>query len=383
MTKHSPTDNVVPLVVLAGVREEETDLASVAVACSLTSPVTLRYRLDAAHETLTGVAADANGVVDEHHLPLTGECLTCALRQDAVSMLQRLALRGECGAVVVRLPEAYPAALLIGALTEALERAPRFGTRFELRAVVAAFTSSRLVDDLFGDELLEELAPLRHRGDRRSVGEVLAAQVEYADVLIDVDGPLGRDAEALLDDLRRPTSVVVDELAALEAGMLTSRRHDVVEAAAFVDPASRSPRQQPAFPEEVVEVSAVPGTSVWTLFVDTWRPFHPGRLLEQLEAIGGRGMRGRGCFWLPTRPDGYNVWDGAGAQLSIGPGALWGQRRPRTRLVITGLDGDAYAVADAVRSALMTDAELVAGLPSWVGAPDGFDQWLGAQHDAA
>jgi G3E family GTPase len=376
------SSQAVPLIVLAGVREEEADLASMAVTSSLASPATLRYRLDAAQETLFVLAADAAGVIDERHAPVAGRCLTCALREDAVLMLERLGSRGGCGAAVLRLPDAYPAAPFVGALAQQLAK-PAMPKVFEPRAVVAAFSGRRLLEDIFGDELLEELAPLRHRGDRRSVGEVLAAQVEYADVLIDVEGPLERAAHALLDELRRPTSVVIDDLATLDAELLVGAPHAVEEATTFIDPVNRSPRQQPAFPEEVVEISAVPGTKVWTLFVDTWRPFHPARLLEQLESIGGRGMRGRGCFWLPTRADGYNVWDGAGAQLSIGPGAPWGARRPRTRLVITGRDGDPYAVADAMRSVLMTDAELVAGLPSWVGVPDGFDQWLGAQRDAA
>jgi hypothetical protein len=104
VTNESVVSGTVPLIVLAGVREEATDLAAVAVACSLPSPVILRYRLDPEHKTLYRSAAAVAGMIDEQQVPLAGGCLTCALREDAVQILRRLASREDCGAVVLRLP---------------------------------------------------------------------------------------------------------------------------------------------------------------------------------------------------------------------------------------------------------------------------------------
>ena len=71
-------------------------------------------------------------------------------------------------------------------------------------------------------------------------------------------------------------------------------------------------------------------TAAWTVDVDTWRPFHPLRLISHLEAIGGS------------------------ADLAC----TWGDAAPHTRVVITGVGDGICEVVEALESALMTDSEL-------------------------
>jgi G3E family GTPase len=116
----------------------------------------------------------------------------------------------------------------------------------------------------------------------------------------------------------------------------------------------------------------------WTLDLHSVRPFHPQRLLENIEALGGGRLRGRGRFWVPDRPDSICQWDGAGGQVSIG--AVWrtGRELPTTHLVVTGQDpADLPRVRDAFARCLLTVAEWAEGLTPWLGAEDPLAPWLG------
>lgn len=66
------------------------------------------------------------------------------------------------------------------------------------------------------------------------------------------------------------------------------------------------------------------------------------------EDLGCGRTRSRGHFWLPSRVDEIEVWDGAGGLLSIGSYGLWGSRPPSTHLTDVGIDAaDRGLIADA------------------------------------
>jgi G3E family GTPase len=117
--------------------------------------------------------------------------------------------------------------------------------------------------------------------------------------------------------------------------------------------------------------------------LDSWRPLHPDRLHESIEALASGPLRGRGRFWLPTRPDTLAVWDGAGGQLSIGVAGGWIGVPRRSRLVVTGTAPDPGLLEQAFDRALVTDAELGRGIGWWAGRGDGFDPWLGERREVA
>ncbi|HSJ22621.1 MAG TPA: GTP-binding protein [Nocardioidaceae bacterium] len=373
-----------PVVVLSGVRKDEQDLAALSVACSLPEPVVLRHELHVTEGYLRRVVSDTAGVVEDVSIPLEHACLTCALRYEIVPSLVRLAKDNAWSSVLLNLPTAAEPLPLVRAIQHTVVDGRPVSDWLDVRSVIAAFEPERLLDDIFGDALLEEQDADRHPGDRRAVGEVLAQQLEYADLLVAAGGGLCPAGSTLLEELRRPDSLVVKDMAGIRAEDLLERSRSQEQADRFVDPTTRSP-QRDVRPSgaEIVDVSHDSSSEIWTLLVDTWRPFHPGRLMERIEAIGGDGMRGRGCFWLPSRPNAVAVWDGAGGQLSIGTSGTWEGRTPRTRLVITGVGDGKARVAGAVEKALMTEAELAVGLHSWLRVDDGFDPWLGDYSEVA
>lgn len=185
--------------------------------------------------------------------------------------------------------------------------------------------------------------------------------------------PAGLD---LLRALVRPGVTVVDDPSALDATPLVAgaHRHDVTEA--WVDVVRRD------------ELPLHGSPYVWTLDLRSDRPFHPGRLLESIERIGGGPRRSRGSFWLPSRPADVCVWDGAGGQLSIGTAAPWGTDTPLTRIVVHGLASGPLAsspddVQEAFEHCLLSDAELADRGPYWEVASDGLEPWLGDVRRAA
>jgi G3E family GTPase len=229
--------------------------------------------------------------------------------------------------------------------------------------VLTAADPAALEWDLFGDDLLAERGLALAEDDRRAVGEALAHQLEFADVVVlGGEPPAGPDrTRTLLSHLVRAEPDLRAVGALRPAGLLGPRIDD-----------------DRGDPRHARPTGAPDADGVWTLDFHSWRPLHPERLLAELPTLGEGWLRARGRFWLPTRPDTVAVWDGAGGQLSVGALGTW-ESPPETRVVVTGLDEDPARLREAFARALLTDTELARGLHRWTGAEDGFDEWLGAE----
>lgn len=382
--------NPLPVVVLTGLTREVLEPVELSIGFALPSPALVRHELDFEAGAVTRIVSDHTGVVEREVLPLDHTCLTCALRHEIVPTLVRLAQSGRWSSFVLSLPPATQPQPLVEAITAMAAASSVVGDALRIGSVVTAFSGRALLEDLFGDDLLRERDDVRHAGDVRAIGEVLADALEYADVLALCDGhvPLDPTAAVVLDELRRPDSTVVVDAAELGADDLLDAWDG--SAQAWVHAERRTPATSPDGPalgagDGVYDATspAALAAGVWTVVVDTWRPFHPERLLERIESVGGGSYRGRGCFWLPTHPDAVAIWAGAGGQLSIGTAPGRPARGPRTRIVITGLDDRADDVRRDLADALMTDAELAGGLARWLGQEDGFEPWLGDRRASA
>lgn len=355
------------LVVVTGVHPTAIDSAMVALAWDLPRAVSVRHRIDPHSQVLSRVVSDATGVLEREEVQLEHACISCALREDVLPTLDRLARDGRWSSIVLGLPTGAEAAQL----THALGTDPRLARRLRLSAVVAALESEHLVQDLLGDSLLRERD--RHTGpdDERGTGEVAAAQVELADlVLLPTPGcPEGHD---LLAALARPGAALVDGVDHLDAAAVVAGRHAHKAAARWTD--------------HVLDGALPPlpgGSRAWRLDLSSPRPFHPERMLERIEQLGAGPFRSRGCFWLPTRPGTVQEWAGAGGQLSIGTRGAWGRRTPLTRLVLTGLDPAPRDLVAAFEDLLLTHEEALLERPRWRVLEDGLEPWLGDIRDVA
>ncbi|ARK03773.1 hypothetical protein B8281_02525 [Cellulosimicrobium sp. TH-20] len=386
----APDDTRVALSVLATIDPVLRDSAVFGLVVGAPRVVALRHDIRAAEGALRRVVVDASGVVEDEVVPLEHACLSCAVREDAVPTLRRLAEDGRWEHVVLALPVAAESLPVVRAL--AAQTAPGGELeRLRLATVLAVADVDTLEHDLLDDELVTERGVGLTEDDQRAVGEVLAAQLEHADLVVTTGDPVAAATGAgLVDRLRGVGTRRVDGLHALAAADLAGRTHDPVAGERRAHPLGvRGPLPRHA---------RRAGDRSWTVELRSARPFDSERLLRRIEDLGTGRVRSRGVFHVANRPDSLCAWDGAGGQLCIGTLGTWDDAttaegrpvEPHTRVVVVGAtppDGEPgddvrERVLDAFRDVLATPDELADGGLRWLGRTDVLAPWLGARTDA-
>jgi G3E family GTPase len=352
-----------PVVLISGVNDEAMGLASISLQLGLPEAVAVRHTIDPQRHVLTRIVSDVTGVLERVELNLEHACVSCAVREDIVPTLERLAALGHWNSIVACLPVAAEATQVC----RVLAWAPRHAPHITIAAVVTALDGATVAEDLLGEDLLDERQLATSEDDRRGVAEVASAMVEYADVVCVTQDP-HPDELALVQALARPRIPVVTDPSLLDAVALVAgvHRHQVVES--WVADVRRG-----ALPP-------LPASGVWRLDLCSDRPFHPLRFQDDLAILGAGPRRSRGCFWLPTRPNVVCVWDGAGGQAGVGAAQSWGPSKPLTRITVIGIDDDHEGRAEieaAFHRCLLTDEELATRGRIWEESWDGLEPWLG------
>ncbi|MFD6415810.1 CobW family GTP-binding protein [Streptomyces sp. NPDC060194] len=377
-------DARLPVVLVAGLhadaRREVVDRLLRAVPGS----VALHHDLSgAAAGTVRRLVRDAAGELGSADAPLVNDCACCALREDLVPELDRLASGGRHRLAVVELWDSVEPR----AMAEVI--AAHGGEEFVLTNVVTAVDPALVLPYLADGDDLAEAGLAAAPTDRRTVGDTWARQLEYAPVLALVDGADADDEDrALLAQLHPTARQVAAGSGALAA--LAFAGFDVEAAAAAQHPAC-------ALLPQDADAAGV-ATLVWRRY----RPFHPERLHAALEDLCCAAARSRGRFWLADRPDALLAWDAAGGALCVEstgpwlaslPDAAWELVPPVRRaavaldwhpehgdrcqhLVFTSPGLDREGLVRLLDSCLLTDAEYAAGRESWKRLPAAFDALL-------
>ncbi len=375
-TKHprSPmtpaASRLTPVLTLASIDPVARQTATAGLLLDLPDAVVVGYDLinDEGRRFLLRILSDRTGIVDRKLVELDHDCLSCTLRSDLVPTLELITDLSRWTAVILALPLATDPAPVARTIVRGVESGALVGVR--PAPVISVVDSDAVLRDVFGDDLLDERGLAHSDHDRRSVGEAACAMIEYADLTLTV-GTGSPQGTALLDRLIAPSAEPRIDLHQGDGRRLIAATHDPVTAHDRTDPLAVRPHR------------AADGDGVWTIDLRSDRPFHPQRLQDRLEDLGTGAVRGRGHFWLPSRPDVVCAWDGSGGQLSIGLHGFWHDQDRRTRLVIIGTDGhDRQRISAAFADVLMTGRELHR-LDQWRLIDDGFDPWLGSKASAA
>lgn len=348
------------LTIVTGVHADAMTATVLSLMLDLPRAVVVRHHIDLQRSVLVRVVSDLTGIVEHEEIDLEHACVPCAIREDVVPTLLRVAEDPRWDSVLAHLP--------VGAepdqVCHVLTRGPEAPRRLRIERVVAAVDGSEVGDDLLGDGLLADRGWESSSGDRRGIGEVLADLVEYADLVVATEPAHDRDLD-LVRALARPGVPLVHGAEHAAAGCTLVHEPGLTQA--WIDPLRSA-----GLPE-------VAASGIWRVDLRSDRAFHPGRLLDRLADLGSGRHRSKGCFWLPSRPHQSVVWAGAGGQVSVGNGPRWGRSGRHSRLVITGVGTAPAHLESAFASMLLAPGEQFP-LPA---AFDGFEPWLGPIQDVA
>ncbi len=354
------------MILINGVADEPMSTTTVALQWDLPNAVAVHHEIDPARSLLVRSVSDVSGLLERVEIDVEHACVSCAIREDIVPTLERLAASGRWNAIIAQLPVSAEAIQVCRAISYAPDRVPHI----RIAATIAALDAETLCDDLLGSDLVMERDLPTGADDDRGIAEIACPMVEYADVVTTMGAP-DAEADALLRTLARPDARIVASAGDLDTNLLIAGIHRHQRNESWVLPVRRGtlpdPNPHPA----------------WMLDFSSPLPMHPHRLHATIEKLGGGPRRSRGCFWLPSRPSQICGWDGAGGQLSIGPAGAWGMGTPLTRIVVVGLDDGRDELRAAFDSCLLTRMEVEHRGRFWEVAEDGLEPWLGPIRGAA
>ncbi|MEV0644303.1 GTP-binding protein [Phytomonospora sp. NPDC050363] len=289
---------------------------------------------------------DSSGILEEGETRLTHGCGTCAIREDLVPVLMRLARDHPGRPLLVELPETVEPQ----SVAEACAHLHVDGT--PAAEVIRVDSCTTVLDalSLRGDlSSVDDIARRRRTPveDTRGVAEVVVRQIEYADtVLLHGEAAGGAYETARLGVLAR-------RLAPWAAHPEPSDDHGL--AAAILRTGRHDPRRPPGPARALAGLTLgvhapFEDCGVISMLFAARRPFHPERLHARLDEIAYSALRARGHLWLATQPDTVVAFEAAGggiAMASLGP---WLDAVPvesreahsAVRRVAAALDWDPY-----------------------------------------
>ncbi|MGV9452208.1 GTP-binding protein [Streptomyces sp. NPDC003635] len=362
------------VVIVGGLHADARRAAVDRLLAQVPGSVVLHHDLATAPAgTVVRTIRDATGVRDTGEAPLVNDCACCALREDLVPELRRLADQGTPLAIVELWdsvePKAMAEVVTSGGLT--------------VTGVVTAVDPALLLPYLGNGDDLAERGLAAAATDQRTVADTFARQLEYAPVLAVLDSPEADDEDRELLTQLHPTAHQVridpggpqldDRLPPPGPGDLRAGPGDGDRPATdHADPPtgpsgptagrstpppgpgapsdrSSTPPHGPSAPPsgqgalavavlsgfdvEAAAAAQHPACALLPVEADAYgvstlvwhrrRPFHPERLYAALEDLTCAAARSRGRFWLADKPDMLLHWDAAGGALCVESAGPW------------------------------------------------------------
>lgn len=336
--------------------------------------------------------------VEEKLVEMSNGCICCTLREDLLEEVAKLADEGRFDYLMIEstgISEPMPVA---ETFTFTDEEGRSLGDVASLDTMVTVVDASTFMKDYASGDDLREREMALGDDDERDISDLLADQVEFADVLL----------------INKTDLIEAQELGALEGVLrkLNPRAKIIHTDHCRVDLSEvmGTGRFQLTQAEEHEEWLAVPRGAedsesdeygISHFVYRARRPFHPERFWnliqdELLESV----IRSKGIVWLASRPVFVGMWQQAGPNCRFTPGGIWWADAPRehwpedeeiraqvmelwddvagdrrTELVLIAQNLDPRKLSRELDAALLTDEEMSMGGQVWTTWTDPFPEW--------
>jgi len=336
---------------------------------------------------------------EEKLVEMSNGCICCTLREDLLLEVNKLAKDGRFDYLVIEstgISEPLPVA---ETFTFADEEGVSLSDVATLDTMVTVVDAANFLKDYEDAKYLQDSGESLGEDDERSVADLLADQVEFADVLLISKTDLVEASEverltAILKSLNTHALVIpisqgqvpVDEV--LSTGLFDFER------------AQEAPGWLKEMRGEHVPETEEYGISSFSYVAR--RPFHPEKFHQFVHGTEqyGKLIRSKGYFWLATRPEFAGQWSQAGGIARYGFAGMFWKAVPehnwptdeesiatikmqweepfgdmRQELVFIGQGLDQQAMLNALDNCLLSEDELLKGKQYWATLSDPFPAW--------
>ena len=336
---------------------------------------------------------------EEKLVEMSNGCICCTLREDLLLEVNKLAKDGRFDYLVIEstgISEPLPVA---ETFTFADEEGVSLSDVATLDTMVTVVDAANFLKDYEDAKYLQDSGESLGEDDERSVADLLADQVEFADVLLISKTDLVQTSDverlkAILKSLNTHAQIIpinqgqvpIDEV--LNTGLFDFER------------AQEAPGWLKEMRGEHVPETEEYGISSFSYVAR--RPFHPEKFHQFVHGTEqyGKLIRSKGYFWLATRPEFAGQWSQAGGIARYGFAGMFWKAVPehnwptdeesiatikmqweepfgdmRQELVFIGQGLDQQAMLNALDNCLLSEDELLKGKQYWATLSDPFPEW--------
>ena len=336
---------------------------------------------------------------EEKLVEMSNGCICCTLREDLLLEVNKLAIDGRFDYLVIEstgISEPLPVA---ETFTFADEEGVSLSDVATLDTMVTVVDAANFLKDYEDAKYLQDSGESLGEDDERSVADLLADQVEFADVLLISKTDLVQTSDverlkAILKSLNTHAQIIP-----ISQGQVPI--DDVLNTGLFdFERAQEAPGWLKEMRGEHVPETEEYGISSFSYVAR--RPFHPEKFHQFVHGTEqfGKLIRSKGYFWLATRPEFAGQWSQAGGIARYGfAGMFWKAisehnwptdeesiatikmqwEEPfgdmRQELVFIGQGLDQQAMLNALDNCLLSEDELLKGKQYWATLSDPFPAW--------